>query len=224
MYRFLILFFLCFSFAHALNPKAYARLGDTIYNNANNIKNLISIGDYYLYVDDINKYLQSVNAAKQEGLLLDANSSPQEKKRYLSKLRKLSAMNDYYVRMAETSLENSIANQDSLLFSKIINTGLIDTKRYKKEILDYYFKHTKEVEPTGVIKMFLDESKALQRKREALERKNRSKQLHEQEKIKRLRERDKKRQLELENKLDKAVEKKKMEIRKEQKAELIKSI
>jgi len=224
MYRFLILFFLCFSLAHAVNPKAYASLGDKIYSNAQNIKSLTTIGDYYLYVDDINNYLQRVNIAKQEGLMLDINSSLKEKKEYLSKLRKLSLLNDYYVRMAETSFENAIANQDSLLFSKIINTGLIDIKKHKKEILNYYFTHSKEVETTGIIKTFLDESSALQRKREALERKNRSKKLHEQEKIKRLRQRDKKRQLELENKLDQAVEKKKMEIREEQKAELIKSI
>lgn len=224
MYKFLIIFFLCFSSLYAINPKAYASLGDKIYNNAQNIKKLTSIGDYYLYSDDINAYLKKVTLAKQKGLMLDANSSADERKKYLATLRQLSSLNDYYVHMAETSLKNSIANQDSLLFSKIINTGLIDLKAHKKEILDYYFAHSNEVKADGAIKEFLDKSSELKRKRKEQERKERLKKLHEQEKIQRLRQRDKKRQLELEEKLDKAVEKKKMEIRKEQKEELIKSI
>ena len=224
MYRFLILFFLCFSSLYAVNPKVYASLGDKIYDNVQNIKKLTAIGDYYLYADDINAYLQKVDATKQEGLLLDENSSTNDRKMYLAKLRDLSSSNDYYVHMAETSLKNAIANQDSLLFSKIINTGLIDLKAHKKEILDYYFAHSNEVKADGTIKEFLDKSSKEQRLREEKERRERLKKLHEQEKIQRLRERDKKRQLELEKSLDKAVEQKKMEIRQEQKEELIKSI
>ncbi len=224
MYKFLIIFFFCFSSLYAINPKAYASLGDKIYNNAQNIKKLTTIGDYYLYVDDINAYLTRVNIAKEEGLMLDENSSADERKKYLEKLRELSSLNDYYVHMAETSLKNAMQNGDSLLFSKIINTGLIDLKEHKKEILNYYYVHSNEVKADGVIKDFFDTSSELERKRKAKERKERLKKLHEKEKIERLRQRDKQRQLELEKSLDKAVEKKKMEIRKEQKEELIKSI
>ncbi len=224
MYKIFVLPFIFVTLLYSSNPKAYATLGDKIYNNVANIKKLTTIGDYYLYVDEINDYLKRVQAAKEEGLLLDENSPVQKKKNYLKKLRELSKENDYYSRMAQTSLEASMENGDSLLFSKIINSGLIDTKIYKKEILDYYFAHSKDINTTGVIQSYLDESEALKRKREAMYKRNMSKKLREEEKIKRLRARDKARQLELEKKLDKAVEKKKKEIRKEQKEELIKSI
>ena len=101
---------------------------------------------------------------------------------------------------------------------------MIDTKAHKKEILNYYFAHSKDINASGVIQTYLDESEALKRKREAMYKRNMSKKLREEQKIKRLRARDKEHQLELEKKLDQAVEKKKKEIRKEQKEELIKSI
>lgn len=224
MYKFFILFSLLFTSLYAVNPKAYESLGDKIYDNVENVKKLISIGDYYLYVDDINKYITAVNAAKQEGFLLDANSSSQQRKNYLKKLRELASENDYYVRMAETSLSNAISNADSLLFTKILNTGLIDLKAHKKEILDYYFTHKNDIKASGALKEFIDKSTAFKSNAEAEARRNRSKKLREELKIKRLRERDRKRQLELEKKLDQAVEKKKMEIRQEQREELIKSI
>jgi len=224
MYKLFILPFVFVTLLYCANPKAYATLGDKIYNNVTNIKKLTTIGDYYLYVDDINDYLKRVREAKQEGLALTDNSPLKAKKDYLNKLRKLSKENDYYTRLAQTSLESSMANGDSLLFSKIINSGLIDTKAHKKEILDYYFAHSKDINASGVIQSYLDESEALKRKRESMYKRRMSKKLREEQKIKRLRERDKERQLELEKKLDKEVQKKKLEIRKEQKEELIKSI
>ena len=126
--------------------------------------------------------------------------------------------------MAETSLSNALSNADSLLFTKILNTGLIDLKAHKKEILDYYFTHKNDIKASGALKEFIDKSTVFKSNAEAEARRNRSKKLREELKIKRLRERDRKRQLELEKKLDQAVEKKKMEIRQEQREELIKSI
>jgi hypothetical protein len=226
MYKLFVLplLFVTFLYSSSINPTAYATLGDKIYNNVANIKKLTTIGDYYLYVDDINDYLKRVREVKQEGLALTDNSPLKAKKDYLNKLRKLSKENDYYTRLAQTSLESSMANGDSLLFSKIINSGLIDTKAHKKEILDYYFAHSKDINTSGVIQSYLDESEALKRKREAMYKRRMSKKLREEQKIKRLRERDKERQLMLEKKLDTEVKKKKLEIRKEQKEELIKSI
>jgi len=225
MYKlFIIFFFSTLLLSASDNPKAYASLGDKIYDNANNIKKLEDIGDYYLYIDDIEKYLQEVNATKELGYTLDKNSSIESKKIYLNKLRTLSHDNDYYSRMAETSFNSSLRNKDSALFSQVINSGLIDTKKYKKEILDYYFAHSEDINRSGVIQNYLDEDKALQEERERLRKKYKTKKMLEAEKIQRLREQDKIEQLQLEKKLNKAVEKKKIEIREEQKKELIKSI
>ena len=224
MFKLFILLFTFTTLLFSANPKVYESLGNQIYNNTDNIKKLTTIGDYYLYVDEINSYLLKVNAAKQLGFALDKNSAPKVRKAYLQTLRKLSKDNDYYTRMAQTSLETSIQNGDSLLFSKIINSGLIDTKANKKRILDYYFAHANDINTSGVIQSYLDEDEALKRKHDDMQSKRLSKKMREEQKIKRLRERDKARQTALENRLDRAVQKKKREIRKEQKEELLKSI
>jgi len=224
MYKLLLLFFTYVSLVYGANPKAYASLGNKIYDNVNNIQNLTKIGDYYLYVDEINDYIRRVRIAKEKGFQLEKESSLQERNNYLKTLRKLAQDNDYYTRMAKTSLENAIKNGDSLLFSKIINSGLIDTKANKKRILDYYFAHKKDINATGIIQHYLDEDRALQRAQEEKNRLKLSKAQREALKIKRLRLRDKKRQEALEKKLDAAVKEKKLEIREEQKKELLKSI
>jgi len=224
MYKIIILFFLSITFLYASNPIVYAVLGDKIYNNLDNIKKLTTIGDYYLYQDDINKYIVDVENAKAIGFSLDKDSSSKIRKEYLKQLRKLSLENDYYMRLAETSFKASIENGNSLLFKKIINSGLIDTKENKKVILDYYFAHQNDLNATGVIASYLQEDKDLKAKREAEAKKLITKKMREEQRIKRIRENDKLQQLKLEKQLDKAVEKKKIEIRKEQKQELIKSI
>ena len=224
MFKLFILLFTLTTLLFSANPKPYATLGNKIYNNANNIKKLTTIGDYYLSVDNINSYLLKVNAAKQLGFALDANSPIKARKKYLQTLRKLSKENDYYTRMARTSLENSIQNGDSLLFSKIINSGLIDTKVNKKRILDYYFSHANDINTSGVIQSYLDENAAIKRKHDAMRHKRLSKKMREEQRIKRLRALDKARQTALENRLDRAVEKRKREIRKEQKEELLQSL
>lgn len=225
MYKFFIIFFFSSLLLNASsNPKPYATLGDKIYDNAKNIKKLENLGDYYLYLDDIKKYLQEVKATKKLGYMLNDNSTLQSKKDYLEKLRELSKDNDYFMRMAETSFKSSIKNNDSLLFSQVINSNLIDTKKYKKEILDYYFTHSKDINSSGLIQKYLDEDKALQEAREKMHKKYKTKKMLEAEKIKRLREEDKRKHMELEERLNKVLEKKKKEIRKEQKMELIKSI
>ncbi|WP_457743637.1 hypothetical protein [Sulfurimonas sp.] len=224
MYKFILFLCLSITVLYASNPLMYAVLGDKIYNNLDNIKKLTTIGDYYLYQDDINKYIVDVNKAKAIGLSLDENSSPKERKAYLKELRELSSENDYYTRLATTSLYTSMQNGNSLLFTKIINSGLINTQENKKVILDYYFAHQNDINTTGVIDLYLKEDKELKAKREASAKKLITKKMKEEQRIKRIRKDDEIQQLKLEKRLDKAVEKKKKEIRKEQKKELLKSI
>jgi len=223
MYKLLFLS-LFFTSLYAINPKAYASLGDTIYNNLQGIKKLTSISDCYLYVDDIKRYIVDVNAVKKEGFLLNANSSPKEGQAYLRKLRNLASVYDKYVRVSEKLFNNSIENGDTLLFTKILNTGLIDLNEHKNEILKYYSRHKNEINASGVLKEFLVKSMKSTKKNQIEVKRESAKMLHEAQKIKRLRERDKKYQVALEKRLDNIVKKKKKEIRKKERAELINSL
>ena len=224
MLKSFILLFTLTTLLFSTNPKAYASLGNQIYNNLENIKKLTTISDYYLYFDAINNYLFKVKRAKQLGFSLDENSPSKVKKQYLQTLRQLSKENNYYHRLAQKSLETSIKNRDFLLFSQIINSGLIDTKANKKRILHYYFAHIKDINASGVIQSYLDKDALLKRKRKALRHKRVVKKTKEEEKIERLREQDKAHQVALEKRLNREVQKKKREIREEQREELLKSL
>ena len=221
------LFFLLISLAIPLfssNPIAFASLGNQIYNSVENIKKLSTISDFYPYEKRINNYLLKVKRAKQLGFSLDENTPAKTKKEYLMTLRQLAEENNYYHRLAQKSLESSIKNGDSLLFSKIINSGLIDTKANKKRILHYYFAHKKDINPDGLIQSYLDEDAMLQRKHKVSRHKRVSKKTKEEEKIERLRARDKARKKALEERLERELEKRKREIREEQREELLKSL
>jgi hypothetical protein len=209
---------------YAKNPDAYAALGDQIYNNVDKIQNLSTIGDYSLFKNDIDRYVGEVKKAKQEGLKIKKSSSAEDKRAYLNKLRKLAKDNDYYVRSVQNSFKDAIEDNNTTIFIKLVNSGLIDTNKHKHEILKYYTAHRDDIHESGIIKIFLDEEKILKEKAEARRRREMSKKRREQEKIKRLRQKDKLRQERLEQKLDEAVEKKKSQILQEQKEELIKSI
>lgn len=217
---------LLFSFycLYGQNPTPYAALGDKIYDNVKDIEKLKSIGDYYLFKNDIDRYIQEVNQTKQEGFALSQNASIEKSKAYLEKLRKLSEDNDYYMRAVQNSFKDALNDENTTLFIQIIESDLIKPEDHKKEILDYYFAHSKDINETGIIKHFLDEDKKLKAKELALRKKAMNKKRREEEKIKRIREKDRLEQQKLEKQLDEAVKKKKMQIREEQKEELIKSI
>ncbi|SFV64168.1 hypothetical protein MNB_SM-5-372 [hydrothermal vent metagenome] len=225
MLKLFILFFTFTTLLFSANPRVYESLGNPIYNNIENIKKLTTIGDFYLYVDGINHYIVNVELAKQLGFSLGKDSAPEMRNKYLQTLRKLSKENNYYKRLVQRTLEAAIQNGDSLLFSKLINSGLIDTKANKKKILTYYFKHKKDINPSGIIQSFLDrDATLLKRRNEAIRRRKLLKKKREKEKIERLRKEDEARQRALENRLDREVEKQKREIREEQREELLKSL
>ncbi|SFV71028.1 hypothetical protein MNB_SM-5-612 [hydrothermal vent metagenome] len=221
------LFFLLISLTISLfpsNPIAFASLGNQIYNSAENIKKLIAISSFYPYKKRINNYLVKVKKAKQLGFSLDENTPAKTRKEYLITLRKLSDENNYYHRLAQKTLESSIKKEDSLLFSNIINSGLIDRKANKKRILHYYFAHKKEINPAGLIQSYLDEDAKRKHKRKGLRVKRVIKKSKEEDKIARLRARDKARKRALEERLERELQEKKKEIIEQQKEELLKSL
>ena len=206
----------------AKNPLAYAVLGDIIYNNVDNIEKLKEIDAYKLYEAEITKYVKDVHEAKENGLLVESPASVISKKEYLATLRELTKVNDYFTRSANASFVLAMKNENNVLFSQMVNSGLIDTQLHKKEILDYYFEHSEDINPSGVIQVYLDDDAKLKEKKEALAKRYKSKVMLEKEKIERIRKNDKLEQERLEQELQKEVKKKKLEIREHQKSELAK--
>ena len=219
MYK-LILITLLATFLSAQNPKPYAALGDVIYDNITNIESLKQIDSYKLYIDDINKYVSEVNEAKVLGYELEKAATSKTKKEYLNTLRSLSKTNDYFLRSINNQYKESMKKDNFELFWQIINSGLINTQKNKKEIIDYYYKHKENINSAGVIDNFLEEDARLKATKDLQKKYYKSKKQLESEKIKRIRANDKAAQKRLEEDLQKDLNLKKAEIRKIQRKEL----
>ena len=223
MYK--VLFFLLFStIVFAKNPFPFSALGDIIYDNAPKIEKLKKIDDFAVYNKKIDNYILDVKKAKQEGFSLEKKSNAILRKSYLEKLRSLAKTNDYFVHLVKVLYKNSIKTDNPELFSKLVNSGLLDTDAYKKEIINYYFAHQKSIDSHGVIQKYLDEDAKLKAKKEAQQRRYNNKKAKEAERIRYIREQDKIQQERLEKKLQEELQEKKMEIREYQKRELSKTI
>lgn len=216
----IILFISLTLFVYASYPRAYSALGDVIYENVDKIEKLQDLEEYKLYTQEIQEYVSKVQKTKEKGFMLENPESSVDKKEYLSSLRALSKQHDFFLRTANANYKKSLDEQNSRLFSKLINSGLIDTQKNKEEIMEYYFKHSEDINASGVIQSYLDEDAKLKAKRDAAAARYKSKKMIEAQKIKRLRQNDIQEQEELERKLQEEVSKKKKEIRQNQKREL----
>ena len=219
MYK-LILITLMTTFLSAHNPNPYAALGDVIYDNVSNIESLKQIDSYRLYADDIDKYVSEVDEAKIQGYELEKAATSKTKNDYLNRLRTLSKTNDYFLRSINNKYKESMKKDDYKLFLQIINSGLINTQKKKKEIINYYYKNKENIDSTGVIDTFLEEDAKLRLKKDRQKKRYKTKKQLEAEKIKRIRENDKASQKKLEEDLQKDLNTKKAEIRKIQRKEL----
>ena len=219
MYKTIFILFLTLSL-NASNPKPYSVLGDLIYNNANNIKNLKYINSYKLNKSKIREYIKEVNNTREYGFDLQKGINNKDKKIYLNKLRKLAKMNDQYFRDAKNAFNISIKKNDYMLFGDVINSGLIDIETNKETILNYYYKNSDKIEKKGILKNILDEDAKQKALREAMRKRYKTKKQLELERIKRIRENDKLAKLKIEEELKKDLKQKKIEIRKNQEKEL----
>ncbi|SFV51250.1 hypothetical protein MNB_SM-7-889 [hydrothermal vent metagenome] len=132
--------------------------------------------------------------------------------------------NDFFVHSVASSYEEAKKHEESKRFSQLINSGLLDVNERKKEIIDYYFAHAKDMNTTGLIQSYLDADAKLRAKKEQEQKLYKSKKEREAERIKEIRENDKRQKEKLEKKLQKEVKEKKLEIREYQKEELNKTI
>ena len=199
----------------AKNPYAYSAIGDRIYDNVENIVKLKNIAHYKEDKEKINNYYFDVNLLKHMGFKLDSNDKNIDKKEYLTSLRTLVIINDYYLRSAYDNFNLSMKNEDSKLFSDIINTGIIDTKRYKKEILQYYQTHKESINPMGVIQGYIDEENRLKEKNKFKKPLMKNSKKIQIEKMKRVIAKDKADQILIEKRLEDELIKRKQEIQKE---------
>jgi hypothetical protein len=214
----ILILFLFVAILNAKNPLVYASLGDVIYDNLPKIENLKNLEEYSVFNEKIDVYVQEVNALKKYGFLVENGDSAASSKVYLEKLRELSKTNDFFVRSAKMSYMSAIENENSPLFSSIINSGLIDVQANKSQIKEYYFAHSDDINATGVIQSFLDEDALLLQKNQPKQYK--SKKETEAEKIRRIREKDKERKEAIKRSLEEEVSRKKAQILQEQVREL----
>ena len=224
MRNFFLYFLLLSTLLFAQNPIAYAALGDVIYDNVDKIENLKNIDEYKIYDKKIDKYVADVKQAKEEGFALENGSDSVTKQAYLNKLRALAKTNDFFVRSVASSYDAAKKQEDSRRFSQLINSGLLDVSERKKEIVDYYFAHAQDMNTTGLIQSYLDADAKLRAKKEAQQKRYKSKKEREAERIRQIRENDRRTKEKLENKLQKELKEKKLEIREYQKEELNKTI
>ncbi len=201
------------------NPAVYSALGDVIYDNVDGIEKLGNIEEYADYKEKIQKYVAEVDTTKRTGFLIEKGNKKIDKKSYLNNLRKFSKSNDFFIRSAKNNFSKSMETENSKLFSELINSGLIDTQKYKNDILTYYLFHMHEINPEGVIQNILDNDEALKNKK-TKKRVYKNKKQIEKAKIKRIREMDKRKQAAVEKKLQESVNRKKTEIIDYQKKEL----
>ncbi|MBU1658573.1 hypothetical protein KKG72_05890 [bacterium] len=215
-----MLVFLLSTFLLAQNPQVYSALGDVVYNNVDKIEKLKNMSSYASVYSKIDAYVQDVREAKKEGYAIEAKLENSNDRLYLKKLRELVIINNYFVRSVNSSLKISILNEDSLLFSQIINSGLIDIEKNKDDIKGYYLVHPEDVNVSGVIQTLLDEDAMLRKQREdALQWTKTKTELHEA-KMKRIKENDRKKDEAIKKSLEEEVIRQKAQIRAEQKKEL----
>ena len=147
------------------NPKVYSTLGDVIYDNVEGINNLKKIEKYTSSNEKITEYALEVKKAKQNGFEIEKGNSKIDKKSYLNNLRTLSKTNDYFLRSAKNNFKSSMENENSKLFTDLVNSGLIDTEQYKSEIVTYYLFHMEDINASGIIQEILDNDEALKKRK-----------------------------------------------------------
>lgn len=198
------------------HPKVYEALGNEIYTNVVHIEKLKSLSEYEGYREKIDNYSSKVKKTKELGFAVESGDRANVKLDYLQRLREHTKVNDYFVRSANSALKSAIQTKNNSLFSSMINSGLIDTRAQKKQIMSYYNANKVDIDPKGVIQNFIDEDIVLKKKRW----KPKTKKQLQEEKIARLRKNDELDKKALEKKLSDELKAKKEQIRRKQEKEL----
>ena len=200
-------------------PDVYSALGDVIYGNIDNIVKLKELDAFKSFSEKINNYSKNVEKSKRVGFDIESGNKNIDEATYLETLRTLSKENDYFVRSVNSAYKSSIEKQNNKLFIETVNSGLVDTDKNRDQIVEYYLKHSEDINASGIIQKYLDEDAKAKSKKKSYDY-AKAKKLRDEAKIKRIREDDKKKQAQLEKDLTEEVQQKKLEIRENQKKEL----
>jgi len=203
----------------AQNPSAYAAIGNPIYNNAKFILDLKHLPEYEVYELKIDNYYFDVDELKDVGFEVDKLKTI-NKKDYLTSLRKLLIINNFFIDLVDEKFNLAIKHKDTQVFINAINSKLIDTDSYKVAIMDYYNENADDIKNVEVIDEFLIEEERLRLEREAMLRGIPTKKSLQDAKVKRIKERDIEKQEIREKELQQEVSQKKIQIRVNQKKEL----
>lgn len=202
------------------NPKPYKSLGNVLYNNYEKIANMTNVDAFKVYTKVINDYLSDIIATKEMGFSLEMREPGVSRKDYLDTLRALSKKNDEFLRTIESTYRTSIKNEENEIFLQIVNNALINTESNKHEIISYYLEHSEDINSSGVIEKLIKNNDRIRADKEAQKKRYKTKKMLQQERIKRIRLDDKVAKEKLENRLENDLEKKRHEIRDNQKKEL----
>ncbi len=203
------------------NPVVYAVLGDTIYNNVKKIESLKKLQEFQVYLDEILPYVKEVKATKAMGYKIEEGDTNISKSKYLTKLRKLSKINDFFVQNIRNNFKYSLKHKDNQLFVHSVDSGLLDIKRYQRDIKKYYYAHEDEIEEYGdILSMIVNGYKSKFKKKKKKVYHSLSKKEIQDAKMKRIRKKDKAKQEALNKALEAELINKKVNIRKVQKKEL----
>jgi len=219
MIKILILTILA-TFLMAENPNAYSSIGNSIYNNSEKILSLKYIEQFKAFESKIDNYFFDVHEVKEIGFELDITKSPDIKKLYLKKLRKLLKINDYFLKTINVDFKKSMQKNDSKLFIAILNSGLLDLVKHKRSIISYYKSHKSEFQANTFIKNVLKQEKELRLAREARRRAIPTKEQLLKEKMRKIKAKDKIRRNAIEKHLQEELRLEKSRILKKQKENL----
>jgi len=137
-----LLFFLCSFLVYAKTPTVFKDFGDPLYANALKLEKLKEFP--VISKEKLDSYLKKVEEVKRFGnTLLESDEKAKEK--YFEDLRELAKQNDIYVDQARELFKQAFDKNNVEIFSKILESGLIDIKRNEEKIFEFYKKNKKEL-------------------------------------------------------------------------------
>ncbi|WP_345993437.1 hypothetical protein [Sulfurimonas sp. HSL-1716] len=207
-----------FFFSFAKNPAVYSLLGDVVYNNVSEIKRLSDLSLFSSEKQNIIEYAAECEELKKKGFSIEAGDVKYDKMEYLSELRKLSKINDRFVRLANTKFIKSIDDNDIGTFKELIDLKIVNKQAEKEKIRNFISEHKAQLETTQYYMTYKEEMEKDKIEKERLSKqRNKNYAKEKYSNIERIRDKDKKRQESLKKELEKMVEDKKKQIYKQQK-------
>jgi len=204
----------------AQNPKAFAALGDVIYNDVDKfeaLKNMASMQDTKMSIDS---YIDSAKSAKKMGHALDSKTGGIDSKSYLKVLRELSIERDAIISSSRDRFKEAIADEDGVTVNGMVANGVINAESYEKELLNYYEEFGEDQNLSSVEPMYMRYLNSLKKDTNRSLTQEQLDALDNEARIKRMRAKNKAKEDALTRSVDEQQKKDKQEVLNEQKKAL----